>query len=407
MIDTPPTDGFWKFSTADNIHFGRGCVSALKTVFANVECSRVLIVTDENLTATGNVSTVTESILASGNCVEVFDGSQAEPTIQTVLKALTFARVCKADAIVGLGGGSNMDVAKLTGMLLKHPGIPQDFFGFDRVPGPITPVIAMPTTAGTGSEVSHSAVVTDTENQMKVSTLSRWLRPYAAIVDPGLTDTCPPHVAAHSGMDALSHAIEAFLSRSHHEMDNVDFETRAYEGANPLCDLFASQAIQLIGHSLSDVVLNPTPQARNDLSLAATLGGMAFSNAGVGLIHALEYPIGADVGCSHGQGTGLLLPHVMRFLLPVRRNRMTQIGVWLNVPPGSTRSMDELALAAIERVELLIQKIGLPSRLRDHGVRAEDLGRYAAKAFSIKRLVGLSPCDVSQDDLLAILKAAF
>ena len=184
----------------------------------------------------------------------------------------------------------------------------------------------MPTTAGTGSEVSAASVVTDTDNQIKVGILSNWLRPTAAVVDPLMTLTCPPKVTADSGIDALTHAIEAYTA-----IDNADFplpagERTVYQGKHPMGDLCAEQAITLVGKFLRRAVQDGSDlEAREGMALAAMLAGMAFSNVGVALVHAMEYPVGGAVHCSHGAGNGLLLPYVMRFNLPAKTNAFAQI----------------------------------------------------------------------------------
>ena len=163
-------------------------------------------------------------------------------------------------------------------------------------------MFAMPTTAGTGSEVSHSAVLTDIENQVKVSTLSSWLRPSCAIVDPALSDSCPSKVTGESGIDALVHAVEAYTNKHYSEMNGVDPQARAYEGSYSFTKLIAAEAIRLVGRSLVEACQNGgNVQARDDMALAAMLAGMAFSNSGVGIVHALEYPIGALTHCGHGE----------------------------------------------------------------------------------------------------------
>jgi alcohol dehydrogenase class IV len=268
-------------------------------------------------------------------------------------------------------------------------------------------VIAAPTTAGTGSEVSHAAVLTDAENQIKVSTLSQYLRPALAIVDPDLTLTCPAKVTADSGIDALTHAIEACTAVDYDKLDLAPGETSAYEGRHPLGDCLAERAIELIGRHLETCVREPNNrQAREGMALASTLAGIAFSNCGVALVHALEYPVGGAVHCSHGAGNGLLLPYVMRFNLPERRATFARIARLLG---GEMNGLSEDAAAerAIALVEGLRQRIGIPERLRDLGVRREQLPLFAAKAFAIKRLLAVNPRRASEQDLLAILESAF
>jgi alcohol dehydrogenase class IV len=275
------------------------------------------------------------------------------------------------------------------------------------VPGPVLPLVCVSTTAGTGSEVSHAAVLTDTTNAIKVSTLSRHLRPSIALVDPGLTDGCPRQVTADSGIDALTHAIEAYTAIDYHALDAPDGAPVAYEGRFPIGEQLAEQAISLIGQHLVAAVENGASKtARDGMALAATVAGLAFSNCAVAVVHALEYPLGGAVHVTHGAGNGLLLPHVMRYNLPVREPAFARLAALLGEP---TAGLSEAAAAerAISAVERISQAIGIPQCLRDLGVRREQLPGFAEKSFAIKRLMGTNPRQPTVDDLLAILEQAY
>jgi alcohol dehydrogenase class IV len=300
-----------------------------------------------------------------------------------------------------------MDLAKMTAILRRHGGSPTDYFGFDNIPGPVTPLICVPTTSGTGSEVSHSSVLTDTDNKIKVSTLSPFLRPARAIVDPKLTVSCPSKATAESGIDALTHAIEAFTAVDYDKLDVPPGEATPYTGRTPMGDLLAQQAVALVGEHLNTAVNKPTNlDAREGMALAATLAGMAFSNCGVAVVHALEYPIGAAVHCSHGAGNGLLLPYVMRFNLPERQAEFRRIAHLLG-EDTSGASDDEAGEVCIAAIENLKRNIGIPERLRDIGVTQSQLPVLARKSFDITRLMKLNPRTPTEDDLLKILKDAY
>jgi alcohol dehydrogenase class IV len=306
---------------------------------------------------------------------------------------------------VGLGGGSNMDLAKITAVLLTHGGAARDYVGEAKIPGPVMPILCLPTTAGTGSEVSCSAVLTDTDNDIKVSTLSNYLRPRLALVDPTLTLSCPSKVTADSGIDALTHAIEAYTATRTEDL--LPEHKTVYQGKNPLADSLAEQAIELIGANLAAAVDKPQDlSVREAMSVGATLAGLAFSNAGVALVHGLEYPVGALTHCSHGAGNGLLLPHVMRFNLPVRTRELAAVAQRLGVANGNL-SIEAAAQRAIDAVEQISRSIGIPRRLRDLGLKQEQLPAMAEKTYAIKRLVRLTPRAASLSDTLDILKAAF
>jgi alcohol dehydrogenase class IV len=398
----------WTFHSAGSLVFGRDAVRQLGLVANRLRARRVFVVTDTVLAAAGLVERVRQPLAAAGVEVVVFDGGQPEPAIEVIRCATEAAQAARPDAVLGLGGGSNMDTAKLVALVLTHGGDATDYVGDCRVPGPVMPIIGVPTTAGTGSEVSAAAVFTDTARQIKVSCLSNYLRPAAAIVDPLLSVSCPPRVTADSGIDALTHAIEAFTA-----VDQDEFLTRppggesVYQGKNPLADLVALRCVELVGTYLRRAVADGSDlEAREGMALAATLGGLAFANAGVALVHAMEYPVGGAVHVSHGAGNGLLLPFVMRYNLPARVGAMARLAFLLGAEVASS-DPTVLAEAAIAAVEQLRADIGIPRRLRDLGVTAEMLPGFAEKAFAIKRLMRVNPRMPTQEDILAIYRAAY
>lgn len=397
----------WQFATAATLQFGRGARHVLLEQLQRHAVQTPLIVTDRTVAATAAAAEVLEQ-LQSALKVTVFDKCVAEPAVEVAEQAIEAGRLGRVDGVIGIGGGSNLDVAKVAATVLRHGGRPQDYFGFNRIPGPVLPLFALPTTAGTGSEVSHSAVLTDRAQAVKVSTLSQWLRPNCAVVDPQLSDSCPQRVTAHSGIDALVHAIEAYTNRDFTQMVGVDPQARAYEGSYPLTRLLAAEAIRLVGRSLVRVCQQPADDgARDDMALAATLAGMAFSNSGVAIVHALEYPVGALTHCGHGEGNGLLLPHVMRFNLPQRQQQFAEIGTWLGATMPQACSQQQAAELAIEQVERLLDAIGITRQLRNLGLQRHAIPQVAAKAFEIKRLMDVNPRTPTLSDLEAILQAAY
>ncbi len=397
----------WNFFTSGQLVFGPGSIEQLAEFAARCQLKRILVVTDRRLQEAGVVSVLEEQLAKSSLEFSIFDEGIAEPSLETASQALAMAQQWQPDSVLGLGGGSNMDLAKIVATVLAHGGTPADYFGFDQVPGPVLPLICVPTTAGTGSEVSHAAVLTDTENEIKVSTMSNYLRPDLALVDPVLTYSCPAQVAADSGIDALTHAIEAYTAVDYDKMEIPAGESSSYTGRQPLGDCLAEKAISLTGQHLVNAVTDPeNHQARDAMSLAATLAGMAFSNCGVALVHALEYPLGGTLHCSHGAGNGLLLPYVMRFNLPEREATMGRIARLLGC---EIEGMEPSAAAeqAIVRVEQMRQTIGIPHRIRELGAREEQLAGFAEKSFAIKRLQWVNPRRSTYEDLLGILQDAF
>jgi alcohol dehydrogenase class IV len=395
----------WLFHSAGQLLFGRNAARQLGDVAERLCAKRVLIVTDPMLLKAGLVDRVREPLAAVA--LELFSGGEPEPSFRAADACIEMARQFRPDVLLGLGGGSNMDLAKITATVLTHGGSPGDYVGDDKVPGPILPLICVPTTAGTGSEVSAAAVLTDHANKVKVGILSNHLRPRAAVVDPLLTVSCPPKLTADSGIDALTHAIEAYTA-----VDNAMFplpagERTVYQGRHPLGDCLAEKAIALLGANLSQAVRHGDDlAARDGMSLGALLAGLAFSNVGVALVHALEYPVGGATHCAHGAGNGLLLPFVMRFNLPARRKEFATIARLLG--QDTTGLSDEQAAErAITVVERLRADIGIPLRLRDLGVQRPQLQGFAEKALSIKRILRVNPRPVTLADLLGILEAAF
>jgi alcohol dehydrogenase len=386
----------WTFHSAGSLHVGRGTVARLPAIAAALGVRRIFIVTDEVLAKAGVVDAVVAPLQAANLAVQIFRGGQPEPAIEVIRAAVNAAREFEPAAVLGLGGGSNLDAAKLAALVLKQGGDATDYVGDCRVPGPTLPMIAVPTTAGTGSEVSAAAVFTDTAKKIKVSCLSPYLRPAVAVVDSTLTVSCPPKVTADSGIDALTHAIEAFTAVNHEEFVCRPGGETVYQGKNPLADAMAEQCIALVGKYLRRAVRDGNDlEARDHMALAGTLGGLAFANAGVALVHALEYPVGGAVHVSHGAGNGLLLPFVMQFNRPLREDAFRRIAEWL----GGTD--------AIQEVEKLRSEIGIPTRLRDLGVSREQLPGFAEKAFAIKRLARVNPRTPTLEDLLGIYEAAF
>ncbi len=396
----------WTFSSAGQIVFGAGSVRQLGVLAGRLGLKRILIVTDARLVEAGIYDEV-QMPLAQQATLEVFTGGEPEPSLRVAEFCIARAREFKPDGLIGLGGGSNMDLAKMTATVLAHGGAPRDYLGEDRIPGPILPLICVPTTSGTGSEVSASGVFTDQENHIKAGAMSNYLRPILAVVDPRLTLSCPRQVTADSGIDAMTHAIEAYTA-----VDNSTFplppgETSLYQGRHPLGDCLAEKAISIIGKNLVRAVEHPSDlAAREAMSLGAMLAGLAFSNVGVALVHALEYPLGGATHCSHGAGNGLLLPYVMRYNLPARQREFARIAELLG---EDTTGLSEAQAAerAISAIERLNRTIGIPTRLRELGARQEQIPEMAEKALGIARLIRVNPRVPNVSDMVQLLNEAY
>ena len=396
----------WNFNTAGQLVFGRNAVDQIGDRVRQMGARRVLLVTDQTLLDAGLVDRVSAPLRAADVSVEVFAGGSPEPPLHAVNDAIAAARDCGAEVLLGLGGGSNMDIAKAAAVVLTHGGAVKDYAGDQVVPGPVFPLILVPTTSGTGSEVTAAAVLNDTDQGAKFSILSNHLRARFAVVDPLLTVSCPAAVTAASGIDALSHAVEAYTAVDNEAFPLPAGEATIYQGRHPLGDLLAERAIGLIGENLRRAVNDGDDlDAREGMALASTLAGMSFSNSGVAVVHALEYPLNDTVHTPHGVGCGLFLPYVMRFTGPARPQQMARIAELLESgdPVQPDDSAVERAAAAVEKLNA---DIGIPLRLRDVGISEAQLPAMADKAFTVKRILRVSPRSVAHEDLAAILRAA-
>jgi alcohol dehydrogenase len=335
--------------------------------------------------------------------IDLYTETPAEVPLGAVEDCIARARVSRPDVVIGFGGGSTMDMAKLAALGVAHSAPLESFYGENLVPAPCVPVIALPTTAGTGSEVSPVAVLEDTSRQTKVGIASPHLVPMAAICDPEVTLSCPPSVTAYSGMDALVHAVESFTARRR-EAWGSDYPGTVFVGKNALSDLHALQAIRLIGCSLERAVDEPEDvDARANLLYASLLAGLAFSRSGTAGAHALQYPIGTLTKTPHGLGVGLLLPYVLEFVLPAALDTLPSVARSLGVDVE-----DELASArnAIQEIARLRDAVGLPHSLPDIGLERRHLPDVVLGALKVTRLLDNSPRPLDEVALTQILESA-
>ena len=337
---------------------------------------------------------------------EIYDKAVPEPPIDSVVEAYEFAKnQTETDAIIGLGGGSSIDLAKVVALLMEYGGHPRDYFEEGNVPGPVAPLIAIPTTAGTGSEVTSVAVVNDVENNLKVGISDNYLRPAVALLDPELTIGLPPYVTACSGIDALAHAIEAYTAMEYRHI-NAEGEL-LFQGSYAITDALAEKAIELIANNLVLAVHQGSNiDARSNMLMGSLLAGMAFSNAGTALAHAMAYPIGGKVNSPHGEVTGLLLPHVMRYNVAAAKEKMIAIAKIFGLDDGTSNDA-ELAYAAADAIEDLLLDIELPTHLSQIGINETDLEEIAEKTLPAKRMVRNNPRIPNKESLLELLQEAY
>jgi alcohol dehydrogenase class IV len=399
--------GEWRFHTAGEIIFGRGVVQHTGDAVRRLDVQRALLVTDPALVAAGLHEPVEAALAAAGIDAQRFEGGQAKPTVDAVAACAAVAQAGDVGALVALGGGSNIDLAKAAAVVARYGGTAGAYFGQNQVPGPVLPLVAVSTTAGTGSEVSAASVLADPAHQRRGAIMSNHLRPRVAIYDPLLTRTCPRQVTADAGMDALAHAVEAYMVVDYRtELQGAD-PAGIYQGSFPLADLLAERAMALVGRYLRRAVYQAGDlEAREGMHLASLLAGMAFSNAGLNAVHALEYPIGVATGCTHGAGNGLLLPYVMEYNLPACLDKLATVARLLgeDIVGLPAWQAAEVAVTAVQRLQA---DVGVPTQLRALGVEEAQLRPLAESTASLTRLLRLNPRPLDVDALEGILRRAW
>jgi alcohol dehydrogenase len=359
----------------------------LKTAFPDTR--RVLIVTDPGFLQTGLVQGVQMSLTESAIQATIYSDVVADPPEQIILKAVGFAREMGSDLVIGLGGGSSMDVAKLVAVLAPSSQPLEETYGIGNVRGQRLPLIQIPTTAGTGSEVTNISIVT-TGATTKMGVVAPQLYADMAILDASLTVGLPSKVTAATGIDAMVHAIEAYTSK---------------HKKNPLSDNLAREALRLLSRNLVRACENGRDlDARQAMLLGACLAGQAFSNAPVAAVHALAYPIGGIFHVPHGLSNALVLPHVLRFNLPNATSSYAELAEI--VAPGCTGTDEAKAVALIDAMQQIAAATGIETRLSQVGIKESDLHRLAEDAMKQTRLLGNNPREVSYDDARAIFTAA-
>ena len=381
--------------------FGAGQRAALRWLAPRLG-SRAFVCVDPFFAEDPEFTALLDLLDGAGVRCTVFSGVVPELPVAAVMTAVAAARAAECDLFIAVGGGSCIDLAKVAACLCAHGGEPADYYGEFRVPGPILPLIAVPTTAGTGSEVTPVAVLTDSARTTKVGISSPHLIPVAAICDPELTLSCPPGVTASAGADALSHCIEAYTSVRREPVPELAGE-RVFVGRSEMTDAFCLAGISALVAGLPRAHSAPDDLAARALVMYGSLmGGLAFGTAGTAAAHALQYPIGADTHTPHGIGVGLLLPYVMQFNQSARQPEFAEIARRFGAEGD-----DEGALAA--RAPGLVQDflagVGIPTALGEIGFDPDRLGWALEQGRAAVRLSENNP-RAMDDDALAILRGA-
>ncbi len=368
--------------------FGNGCISQFAEDFAAAGLRRAFIITAPPILPM--VEPLMNALKKGGATISVWDGISSEPNIGMFEDARKAAQAVQVDAVIGFGGGSVMDVAKLVAAMHDSDEDIREVFGNGILSGRNTHLICLPTTSGTGSEVSPNAIILDEDIVLKKAVISPHLVPDASYVDPILTLSVPPDVTAATGMDAMTHCIEIYTNRF----------------AHPMIDLYSLQGIRLIGANLKSACENGgNIEARAGMSLGSLYGGLGLGPVNTGAVHALSYPLGGEFHISHGVSNSLFLPHVLEFNIPAAPDRHAQIALALGVEPAGSDL--ETAKLGLERIRELSRECGIPSNLSELGIPRDAIERMAESAMSVTRLLKNNSRELEDSDALKIYKKAY
>lgn len=379
------------FNTTKSIINESGALNNIAEICRQQHISNPLIVTDQGIISVGLMEKLERALHAGNMRFTSYTDVVADPPETIVYEALNTLKAGNNDGVIGFGGGSSMDTAKLIALMAKSGETLDDIYGVGNAKGQRLPLILIPTTAGTGSEATAVAIVTTGETT-KAGVVAPQLYPDVALLDAELTVGLPPHITAATGVDAMVHAIEAYTSA---------------RLKNAYADMLAKQALELISknimtatHSGSDI------DARQAMLLGACMAGQAFANAPVAAVHALAYPLGGHYHIPHGLSNALVLPYVMRFNAPNAKELYAELApvIMGKHIPGDAATVTE---ALITHIESLISDLGLPHRLRDMDIPETDLPMLASDGMQQQRLLVNNPREVTEADALAIYQAAY
>lgn len=379
------------FRTPHLILAGLGACERLPGEVKSLEAKKVLVVTDKGVISSGSVDKIKERLENESIGVEIFDKVIPDPDIACAEACIEMVKKNKYDLLLGIGGGSSMDIASIASVMFTNPGTVYDYFGVNLIKKPGVPTILIPTTAGTGAEVTPNAVLTDAREKLKKTIVSPHILPKVAIIDPLLTVSMPPSVTSSSGMDALTHAVESYTSMN----------------ATILTDLFAKEAIKMIGRSLRTAVAKgDNLKARYDMAIGSLYAGIPLANAGVTAVHALAYPLGGQFNIPHGVANGLLLPYVMEFNALGNPTKFARIALYLGEKVDHLQLVEQARHAA-KAVKELYKDLDLPQSLNDLKIPREAVPAMARAAVAIARLMVNNPRSMTAKDAEKIYEAAF
>ena len=380
------------FSTVADIEFGEGSSSLLGDRISSMGLRNAFIVSDPGILSLGLMDQALADLVKHKVEYQIFSKVTADPPEEIVLQAASELRASGCDLVIGFGGGSSMDVAKIIAVLAKGNQKLEEMYGVDKVTGSRLPLIQIPTTAGTGSEATMVSIITTGETT-KAGVVSRVLLADKVILDPRLTEGLPPHITAATGVDAMVHAIEAYTSR---------------RLKNPISDMLARQALELMSKNIETAVNDGSNMiARGAMLLGAMKAGQAFANAPVAAVHALAYPLGGNYHIPHGLTNSLVLPHVLRFNLRDASSMYAELASIVCDKPNMQENDSAASLALVEYFEELPKRLRLQVSLREMNIPYEDLPRLAAEAMLQQRLLINNPRELKLENALEIYKRAF
>ena len=383
------------FNTTSGIRFGSGMSKLCAEEVSKKLGPNILFITDKDLMSLKLTEPALNELRKFSSIVEIFQDVEADPSIKTLLNCIEFGKKMKTTGVMGFGGGSSMDVAKLSSLILGSNEKIEDAWGVSNAKGPRLPLVLVPTTAGTGSEVTPISIITVGEEEKK-GVSSSIILPDIAILDPDLTIGLPAHTTAATGIDAMVHAIEGYTS--------------ANKNNNPISKMLAVEALKLLAGSIEKVVFDGSDiDARGNMLIGAMLAGKAFANSPVAAVHALAYPIGGTFHVSHGLSNSLVLPYVLRFNSVDSKTAKdyAELAPFIFPEINSDQGSQAICKEFIDKLEVLSKKIGLPQKLREVNIPKEACKKMASDAMKQTRLLVNNPREVLESDALNIYEAAW
>jgi lactaldehyde reductase len=374
-------------------YFGPGAINSILDEIQRRGFKKAFVASDKDLIKFNVTAKVTDVLSKGGVPFEIYDNIKPNPTIENVQTGVEAFKKSNADFILAVGGGSSIDTAKAIGIVVANP----EFYDVKSLEGVAStknktiPIIAVPTTAGTAAEVTINYVITDENAVKKMVCVDPNDIPVLSIIDPELMLSMPKGLTAATGMDALTHAIEGYITKAAWEMTNM----------------FALKSIELILRNLKKAVTEPNNiEARNNMGLAQYIAGMSFSNVGLGVVHSMAHPLGALYDTPHGVANALLLPYVMEYNAPATGEKYRDIGIAMGVESAKDMNIEDARKAAINAVKELSKSINIPQKLSEIGVKEEDLERLSKSAFEDVCTPG-NPRETNKEEILEIYKKAF